>query len=597
MAVNSEASTRCRMAASLKPLLLLVIVMLSINHVFSQRCTEINPDTTFTVRQARVDGRWVPPALKQSVIALINPGGPFRNSQVSAAQAIVSERSKVAEAYFPPQLAGAIVVSYTDASFCRVAGSPKTVDVVIHPYYLRIDFFHAGRNLLPIPRSPNLTFYQSVPKALLALSPAIGFAADERYGPSVSLQTETDFLHLSNPSSGAKGLKLNANFDGRKSFSQPFYTAGGGLQLLRPVWNSTSLGWSVGAAFLKKLQPLAQGRQEAEDFSFQTSLQRSPNSAVVKKWLLGGSYRLLQSKFDTVAGKAMQRSEQGYRLAGITDLLVKKNFGRIGLWFHQGFLQNSTASYRQLSGRAGYRISFLQKTNTHQSVDVDLLAGAGKLWGDAPAYSQFYAGNAGAGFLYQNADAQQMQDLPSGAVIRSIGEKGGALSAANESIRGGTAYWHFNLNFSLPVKRWSRPLIPDVLIDSARGVSLQKRLRSLAKGSAESGVAIDLIDNKHYPENSATDSAAAAIVAKEILPMISFVTDRANVVAFKPLLLFDVGGLQAKGLANQTYVAAGAGFQLTVVIAHLQAGYMRTLSPSTQKGGNFFLQLLFENFF
>jgi hypothetical protein len=111
-------------------------------------------------------------------------------------------------------------------------------------------------------------------------------------------------------------------------------------------------------------------------------------------------------------------------------------------------------------------------------------------------------------------------------------------------------------------------------------------------------VAIDLIDNKGFPENEQTDSIAEQIVAKEILPMVEFVTDRANVFSFKPVLLFDVAGMGQGGIGQRTWVGAGAGFQVTVVIARLQAGYMHTVSPSSEAAkGAFFLQFVFQNFY
>ena len=80
--------------------------------------------------------------------------------------------------------------------------------------------------------------------------------------------------------------------------------------------------------------------------------------------------------------------------------------------------------------------------------------------------------------------------------------------------------------------------------------------------------------------------------------MITYVTDRANILSIKPLLLFDLAQLHQLGLQNKTWTSAGAGIQLSVVIARLEIGYMHTISPkSDSKKGNFFLRFVFQNFF
>src|SRR5262249_20909741 len=42
-------------------------------------------------------------------------------------------------------------------------------------------------------------------------------------------------------------------------------------------------------------------------------------------------------------------------------------------------------------------------------------------------------------------------------LIRSLGENQGGIG---NSVLGGTSYWHANVNLSIPVPAWSRPLIP-----------------------------------------------------------------------------------------------------------------------------------------
>src|SRR5690606_5527813 len=89
----------------------------------------------------------------------------------------------------------------------------------------------------------------------------------------------------------------------------------------------------------------------------------------------------------------------------------------------------------------------------------------------------------------------------------------------------------------------------------------------------------------------------ATAIFEGIRPAAHFVIDQANVFAVKPLLMFDVAELNFSP-GRETWTAAGLGFQLTIVTAKFEAGYMRTLSGPTFGGrGNVFARLGFERLF
>jgi hypothetical protein len=89
----------------------------------------------------------------------------------------------------------------------------------------------------------------------------------------------------------------------------------------------------------------------------------------------------------------------------------------------------------------------------------------------------------------------------------------------------------------------------------------------------------------------------AGVILDEVKPAAHFLIDYANLYAIKPLLLFDAGGLRGNG-ARQTWLAAGGGLQLTIVIAKFEAGYMHTVSgPTFGSRGNAFFRLVFQNLF
>jgi hypothetical protein len=62
-----------------------------------------------------------------------------------------------------------------------------------------------------------------------------------------------------------------------------------------------------------------------------------------------------------------------------------------------------------------------------------------------------------ASFLYDELSATTTTRFPYGPLIRSLGQSQGGIG---NSVLGGTSYWHANVNVSIPVPAWSRPLIP-----------------------------------------------------------------------------------------------------------------------------------------
>jgi hypothetical protein len=89
----------------------------------------------------------------------------------------------------------------------------------------------------------------------------------------------------------------------------------------------------------------------------------------------------------------------------------------------------------------------------------------------------------------------------------------------------------------------------------------------------------------------------ARIVFEEVKPATHFLIDYANLYSIKPLLMFDAGSLYGNG-GSETWLAAGGGVQLTIVIAKLEAGYMHTVAgPTFGSRGNALFRLVFQNLF
>jgi len=88
-------------------------------------------------------------------------------------------------------------------------------------------------------------------------------------------------------------------------------------------------------------------------------------------------------------------------------------------------------------------------------------------------------------------------------------------------------------------------------------------------------------------------------ILDEVRPATYFIIEQANLFSIKPLLMFDAAGMTRSGdRTRNTWLAAGGGVQVTIVIAKFEFGYMYTLSgPTFGNRGNVFGRLVFQNLF
>ncbi len=240
---------------------------------------------------------------------------------------------------------------------------------------------------------------------------------------------------------------------------------------------------------------------------------------------------------------------------------------------------------------------YQQASKTSYSLDVETILSSGYTWGTPPVYSEFFAGNTAAHFLYAPIHSADNSSFPEGPVIRSLGEKEGGLVSASNTLVGGTSYWGLNLNFSIPISKWAHPLIPDIVIqEDPHPITIRGAIKGQVT-TAKSFIANDLALNGGLSDDAA-DAAAEKIVNKDIKPTINYLADRANIYSIKPEIFFDLGQINKRNADNKIWTAAGAGLQINIVNARLEFGYIQTLLPKIDAGkGNFLVRFSVQNFF
>jgi len=143
-------------------------------------------------------------------------------------------------------------------------------------------------------------------------------------------------------------------------------------------------------------------------------------------------------------------------------------------------------------------------------------------------------------------------------------------------------------------------LIPSEVVESledSEGGQRDVTLKELLKKQVAQGER--LLRSSLVRQGVAPDAAAAQArdTWKEIQPVANFITDQANLYSVKPLLMLDVAEILGAGSAR-IRVAVGGGFQLTIVVARLEVGYLHTVqrAPGDDRG-NVFVRLTFQNLF
>jgi len=566
-------------------------------------CNQITAEMGYKVRSVKITGRWVPEYLKQKVERLVGIGQLFDPAKTtSAIEEIRNEIKKTEEQFAFQVVKGSTSVLYITADVCDVTTNPgnKEVEIEIHPYFLRIDLVNLNNNILPVPRSAKATFYQNVPASFKLLSPAIAFTNDRQYGLASGLKTLTDLLHLPgivNPNQGSKSLRLGLGLNAKKSFVEEFYTFGANLEIIHPVYNDSSTGWSLSSNYFSSSEPLGEGKDHSDLLSIRGSIQRITKKSLINRFSIGAGTRFLKSHFSLVPGVEQRSSETGVEAFALIDGKPGKSFTRLAIGYDAAIpgAKTNLKKYQRFVSKIGYS-TFVG--SGHNNWHIETILGLGYSWGSIPAYNQFYAGNIAQDFLYEPFKQIDNQALLNGPLIRSLGEKESGVASTVAGIRGGTSFWHLNMNIAIPVSKWAKPLIPDITIsEEPRVVTLRSALKAQSE-TTKNFILEDLIANHNFPDNEETEAKADEIVNRDIRPTLNYLSDRANIYSIKPLILFDIGRLNNRELPGKTWTAAGLGIQLTIVVARLDAGYMYTISPSSDASkGNFFLRFVLQNFY
>lgn len=564
------------------------------------------PAVRYRVRSVRIAGGWRP-----NVDLGIKPGSEYAQEELD--QKIVAARDAVKRAWdaesdeglrvSPTRTVSVILFTYDKTEVPRQGpdDGTHTVDIIIRPVGLRMAELRGGSNLVGLPFSISSTF---LPRSIENFANSdIGLGTDRSYGLSSALAYTTPLTRSaaasSSPGSSARtGIDFAAR--GRKSLSEPFYNGEIDLGWAREgdtgLWKRVAL---TGGYDLSN-RPLGAGKYltNAGKIGGAASLNlRTPEAQILG---LGLTFRWSDNRLYGAGPLSTKTTEGRLETWTVLDghLLGSRNgFTRVGLWTDFGSPNSLPQTYQRVAAIIGYSNDIA--VNLNQSIGLNLVFGVGNGWGNLPEYARFYGGNTGSNFLDDTIGAASLTEMPPGPMIRSFGAGQATSNVGGGQRRGGTSYWHVNLDVAVPVKAWSLPLIPNEagIIDAG---DTNTTLKQILKKDIDSGKTI-LISVLKRREGLTQEQAQAKAdnIYREIRPMTNYIIDQANIYAVKPLLLFDAAGVDSPGASrNPVRAAFGAGLQLSIVTARFEIGYMHTIKGAPgDPSGNFFLRLGFKRFF
>jgi carboxypeptidase family protein len=485
-----------------------------------------------------------------------------------------------------------------------------------------------------------------------------------------------------------RATRLQLDAGGYKSTKEPFYETRTGLTLMRSVPLGRIKRYTVGVNYLTSNLPHGDGSFLKNSVLVGGSMDIGLRLGPIKLASFGAGYRSSRNRL-YAGNNALNEftSENAFDARLILQGILAKGFTRVAGWSEFNSPGAGRDTYRRFAGAFGYErefaiprkeaddfaeidmdgdgegdcfypykikqvkkrvdgvevIEFETESKNEAAIGLEAIAGAGRVRGDAPEYARFYGGNWSAKFLYDELGSEGLATMPNGPLLRSVGAKqAGIITPAGQ--RGGTSYWHVNVNVSIPIPRLSQPLIPPELVGRSlkrpnefkekvdpgdfvcrdlkyvlkkkvdEGKKILIRQQASASLTPEERNALAGIPPPTTPEEIANQKRAQqkyaaakekfapavnSLWSNDIAPVANYIADRADIYSIKPLLMFDAAYVNGPDNINhQPRYSAGGGIQLNVVIARFEAGYLHTLHrASGDNRGNFIMRLIFRNLF
>jgi hypothetical protein len=542
-----------------------------------------------------VDLRYQPASLRPGELGLKNGETLAPENLSDAMNQLASHLGRHSEMIAAMAGGRTLIFTYVDAEFDLNPNGDSANDkvaVTLRPFHLSLPLDDVGGRILPIPRG--LSAKAAAVAARSPLLPTnIAVTSDRVLGTSVSGRWQSA-LDRDRDNDAAPQLRFSGG--GTRSIDSAFYSANAHAGIVRNRATGLLRQVSTHVEGSASLEPRGSARFRSRASGGEAGVALALSSS--SRLFVDARYARARQTFTgrNEATPLPTTNEQRNRLVFEAIPPRVLGFFRAAIWQENLSVRNGAASQRLVT-RVGYAKEI--PVGVNQSVGVEILGGAGQTWGNIQAPRRFFAGGSQGEFLYENAHAHALIVTPDGPLLRSLGHAQGGLQDAASSVRGGTHFWHVNLNLALPIPTWSQPLIPNELTDLPGPDGSPQTLKQILRAQVDRTGPNMLQSTLQLKDGLSAGEARrrATEIFSAVQPAAHFIIDQANVFAVKPLLMLDVAELNFSP-NRETWVGAGFGVQLTIVTAKFDLGYMRTVSgPTFGSHGNVFARLGFERLF
>jgi hypothetical protein len=553
---------------------------------------------TLRVSRVVVKGRWA-----ASVSLPLAPGDLVTREKIfEAMEALRSTITNDSVYGYGLRSKGQIGILWIDVDFAENP-DPAIRDVVVtfNPFYVQLSLDRVGDNVLPIPRSARPSFFNNVPKPLLAFQPTMGLSSDRTFGTAIGGAMRTSLLTVRDPArinqSSSENAYADLQAEGMRSVNQPFYRADANVRIGRRQHGGAVQDLSLlRVEYEARREPMADAshRLQAGIVGGGVTLKLAPNTRLS---LDPGYRRTDEDTLTSTATLSTSTNEQTNRVLLDTIPPRQGGFLRAALWENNGWVVGG-GTYQRLVGRIGYAKEI--PVGISQTLGFDVIAGFGTTFGTG-GDAHFFGGAPEGQFLYDGPASAALLRMPTGPVLRSFGRQQAGLRTTSGATGGGDSFWHVNANLAIPVRKWSRAVIPNEVTDlpdsSGRPLTLKQLLNKQIDVSGPSMLE-SVLKREGMPPADAKQKAKEIIA--EVQPATHYIIDDASLFSIKPLVMFDAVGMNdgLPGGVSSSWVAAGVGVQLMIVTAKCEVGYMRTMfGPAVGQRGTVSARVVFQNLF
>jgi len=554
------------------------------------------------------DGPPLPQDIKSKIDTIANVGHGYCRQDVDKALSIL-------EAYLKDSLGDQSTgsVSYLTISIQKQEGSSNDlseVRVKVSPFSLEVGYVR--------PYSIKLkasSFQIEYPPSVRFNGWKISASQDSAFGSSLGLQSSTN----GKPSTSGIQPWLAAE----KTILKPFYWADAGFCYLYGLGKSEShqesqLQFSVSASSYS--EPILQGSETVSAGRAELYYSWNDQYSPYKKFQAGASIETFYSRLTNLetanpilSGTRLSLGiERGLRLSGgeiitetnpVDDPTRKIRIVGPTLWDGYLTLRSNISTvmagvlepYQQFQASVG---PSLEVGRGHDRFGLDIYGAFGFSTKSTPAFDLWYGGTVQESIYHPGSQLINRQRLAIGPIIRSIGVNQAGVLSKSDGMFGGSAYWNVSLTAAIPIGGWSRPLIPDVVMDDedaafTAGSWVKNKIND--DGTIED--AIDsLVKYGNYTSEKAREELTP-VFKKFFRPYVNHAVDHANLFAIRPLIMADIAKIYRNDYVDSTlWLGLGVGLQVELTYMRFVLGYMQTVSPGSQANdGNLFVRFVVLN--